>query len=53
MLDPDPTSVCPRSSDPFYIVTYYIKLVTTSGHIVFSNAGLDPIKIPGSVSAYW
>ena len=20
---------CPRSSDPFYIVTYYIKLVTT------------------------
>ena len=23
-------SVCPRSSDPFYIVTYYIKWVTTS-----------------------
>ena len=24
------TTVCPRSSDPFYVVTYYIKLVTTS-----------------------
>ena len=23
-------TVCPRSSDLFYIVTYYIKLVTTS-----------------------
>ena len=23
-------TVCPRSSDPFYIVTYYIKWVTTS-----------------------
>ena len=22
-------TACPRSSDPFYIVTYYIKLVTT------------------------
>ena len=22
-------TVCPRSSDPFYIVTYYIKWVTT------------------------
>jgi len=24
-------TVCPRSSDPFYIATYYIRLVTTSG----------------------
>ena len=24
------TIMCPRSSDPSYIVTYYIKLVTTS-----------------------
>ena len=24
-------TVCPRSSDPFYIVTYYINGVTTSG----------------------
>ena len=24
------TTVCPRSSDPFYVVTYYIKWVTTS-----------------------
>ena len=23
-------SVCPRSSDPFYVVTYYLKWVTTS-----------------------
>ena len=23
-------TVCPRSSDPFYIVTYYIKYVTIS-----------------------
>ena len=23
-------TVCPRSNDPFYIVTYYIKWVTTS-----------------------
>ena len=23
-------TVCPRNSDPFYIVTYYIKWVTTS-----------------------
>ena len=22
--------VCPRSSDPFYVVTYYLKWVTTS-----------------------
>ena len=40
--DPDPTvkkylmrhpslsTVCPRSSDPFYLVGYYIKWVTTS-----------------------
>ena len=24
------TTVCPRSSDPFYTVTYYMKWVTTS-----------------------
>ena len=24
------TTICPGSSDPFYIVTYYIKMVTTS-----------------------
>ena len=23
-------TVCPRSSDPFYVVSYYIKWVTTS-----------------------
>ena len=26
----DYLTVCPRSSDPFYIVSYYIKWVTTS-----------------------
>ena len=26
----DVITVCPRSKDPFYVVTYYIKLVTTS-----------------------
>ena len=25
-----PYTVCPRRSDPFYIVSYYIRLVTTS-----------------------
>ena len=29
-----PDTVCPRSSDPFYIVSYYIKWVTTSWHTV-------------------
>ena len=27
---PRKDTVCPRSSDPFYVVTYYIKWVTTS-----------------------
>ena len=26
----DKHTICPRSSDPFYIVTYYMKWVTTS-----------------------
>ena len=32
MWDPvkNPGTVCPGSSDPFYVVTYYIKWVTTS-----------------------
>ena len=33
-------TVCPRSSDPFYIATYYIKWVTTSwtdGNIEFGG----------------
>ena len=29
-------TVCPRSSDPFYIVAYYIKWVTTS--CTYSNS---------------
>ena len=27
----NPTTVCPRSSDPFNIVTYYINWVTADG----------------------
>ena len=26
--------MCPRSSDPFYVVTYYMKLVLLIGHII-------------------
>ena len=26
--------MCPKSSDPFYIVSYYIKLALLLGHIV-------------------
>ena len=33
---PEPT-VCPRSLDPFYIVTYYIKWVNPHGQTVFSS----------------
>ena len=29
------TTICPRSSDPYYIVTYYIKWVTLLRHTVF------------------
>ena len=29
-LEMEPVTVCPRSSDPFYIVIYYKKWVTTS-----------------------
>ena len=28
-------TVCPESSDPFYILTYYIKWVTTSLDILY------------------
>ena len=31
------TTICPRSNDQFYIVSYYIKLVTTSWTSVFFN----------------
>ena len=51
-------TVCPRSSDPFYIVTYYIKWVTTSWtdgmiffSVVFDKAGsrFESLKWNGSV----
>ena len=30
-------TVCLGSSDPFYIETYYIKWVTTTGHTVYDH----------------
>ena len=39
------STVCPRSSDPFYIVTYYIKWVTTSW-----TDGSCSQRIPDSVA---
>ena len=41
-------TVCPRSSDPFYIVSYYMKWVTTSwtyssaSHKIFYNLHVAP-----------
>ena len=38
-------TICPRSSDPFYIVTYYIKGVTTSwAYSIY----LDPARVQKS-----
>ena len=31
-------TICPRSSDPFYLVTYYIKWVTTSWTYSIKNS---------------
>ena len=33
-------TVCPGSSDPFYVVTYYIKWVTTSWTYSTNNLGI-------------
>ena len=44
---PFPT-VCPRSSDPFYIVTYYIKWVTTSWTYIVKKFG-QPKELKESV----
>ena len=46
-------TICPKSSDPFYIVTYYINItITTSrtyssyhGAIETFEAGLEPTEI--------
>ena len=35
-------TICPKSSDPFYIVTYYIKWVTTSW--THSKIGGKPLR---------
>ena len=36
-------TVCPGSSDPFYVVTYYSKWVTTSW--TYSNSETGPIPV--------
>ena len=36
-------TVCPRSSDPFYVVSYYIKRVTTS----YTYSNIHAIKRKG------
>ena len=44
-------TVCPRSSDPFYVVTYYINWVTTSWkYTVVSHfiSNLNYTVCPGS-----
>ena len=43
----DCNTVCPRSSDPFYVVTYYIKLVTSSRKysIISKKGGKSIYKI--------
>ena len=42
--------MCPRSSDPFYVVTYYIKWVTTSWTYSSKHELSDYIKL---VTASW
>ena len=37
-------TVCPESSDPFYIVSYYIKWVTTSW--THSTSGCSSLPLP-------
>ena len=54
------TTVCPRSSDPFHIVSYYIKCLTTSWtyssyckrvEILMSNAiSISPTLVDGAVT---
>ena len=44
-------TVCPGRSDPFFIVTYYIKSVTTSWTYSMYNPGLGN-KIPQYKSVY-
>ena len=36
--------MCPRSSDPFYVVTYFINGSLLLGHVVFYFTG---VYIPG------
>ena len=43
-------TVCPRSSDPFYIVSYYKKWVTSFGHIVVQER-VHPAPSPLGIEA--
>ena len=36
------STVCPRTSDPFYIVTHHTKLVTTSWTYCMLNEEINP-----------
>ena len=44
-------NVCPKSSDPFYIITYYIKWVTTSW--TYSNAVSHKPDVPIALLQIW
>ena len=44
LLENKKITVCPRSSDPFYMLTYYIKWVTTSGHSVSLHRTKNPLN---------
>ena len=50
------TTVCPRSCDPFYIVTYHIKWVTTSwtdGIFDTAESLLRWVKMLGDTAIFW
>ena len=53
MLRTDQNTVCPGSSDPFYIVSYYIKWVTNSwthSTYLFKKPDSDPF--PGGEAIF-
>ena len=55
LYTPGHTTVCPRSSDPFYIVTYYIKWVTdswTDGTYISGRLGFSVSIVNGGNNLY-
>ena len=50
------TTVCPRSSDPFFIVSYYIKWITTSwtysmdAHVILGSTNSVSLSLGISLS---